>query len=199
MERNRRCRGRFEENLDRRTSNEAGSINIESKPAKAKVYWMTNEVGITPAILKSVSPGTHEIEVRMDGYDVWSEIVEVEAEKEKILTPVLRMRTGSFSVNSEPANAKIYLDGDYIGTTPDIIRSSVLGTHVVEIRMEGYEVWREIVNIKVGEGNAITAALQLMTGTFTIESNPSMAMVYIDDREVGITPATLTDLKSWQI
>jgi diacylglycerol kinase family enzyme len=173
----------------------AGSINIESKPAKAKVYLDGEEVGTTPATLMSVSPGSHEVEIRLDGYDVWSEIVEVEADKEKVLTPVLRMRTGSFSVNSEPANAKIYLDGDYIGTTPEIIRSSALGTHVVEIRKEGYEVWREIVDIKIGEGNALTAALQLKTGTFTIESNPSMAMIYLDGREVGSTPQTITDIK----
>ena len=121
--------------------------------------------------------------------------MEIEADKEKALTSVLRMRTGSFSVNSEPANAKIYLDGEYIGTTPDIIRSSALGTHVVEIRKEGYEVWREIVDIKIGEGNAITAALQLKTGVFKIESNPSTAMVHIDGREVGTTPVSITDLK----
>jgi len=173
----------------------AGSIKIESKPAKAKVYLDGEEVGTTPATLMSVTPGTHEVEVTMDGYDVWSEIVEIEADKEKALTSVLRMRTGSFSVNSEPANAKIYLDGDYIGTTPDIIRSSALGTHVVEIRKEGYEVWREIVDIKIGEGNAITAALQLKTGVFKIESNPSTAMVHIDGREVGTTPVSITDLK----
>ena len=135
-----------------------GSINIESKPAKAKIYLDGEEVGTTPATLMSVAPGVHEVEVRMDGYDVWSESVEVEAGKEKVLTSVLRIRTGSFSVNSEPANAKIYLDGDYIGTTPDIIRSSFLGTHVVEIRKEGYEVWHEIVDIKIGEGNALNSS-----------------------------------------
>ncbi len=172
-----------------------GSINIESKPAKAKVCLDGEEVGTTPVTLMSVAPGVHEVEVRMDGYDVWSESVEVEADKEKVLTSVLRIRTGSFSVNSEPANANIYLDGNYIGTTPDIIRSSFLGKHVVEIRKEGYEVWREIVDIKIGEGNALTASLQMKTGTFTIESNPSMAMIYLDGREVGSAPQTINDLK----
>ncbi|MGR3174615.1 MAG: PEGA domain-containing protein [Candidatus Scalindua sp.] len=185
----------LEKTLTAELQTKTGSIIIESKPAKAKVYLDGEEVGTTPATLMSVAPGVHEVEVRMDGYDVWSKSVEVEAEREKVLTSVLRIRTGSFSVNSEPANAMIYLDGDYIGTTPEIIRSSVLGTHVVEIRKEGYEVWREIVDIKVGEGKALTAALQMITGTFTIESNPSMAMIYLNGREAGTTPATITDLK----
>ena len=185
----------LEKTLDAELQVKTGSINIESKPPEAKVYLDGEEVGTTPATLMSVAPGTHEVEVRMEGYDVWSESVEVEVDKERALTPVLRIRTGSFSVNSEPTNAKIYLDDDYIGTTPEIIRSSVLGTHVVEIRKEGYEVWREIVDIKIGEGNALTATLQMKTGTFTIESNPSMAMIYLDGKEVGSAPQTITDLK----
>ena len=172
-----------------------GSISVKSKPSNARIFLDGKEVGSTPDILKSIAPGSHEVEVRMDGYDVWSKSVEIEANKKKNLTLELQTNTGSISINSEPSNARIFLDGKEAGTTPDTLRSIIPGMHEVEVRKDRYEVWRESIDVKVGEENALTSVLQMKSGSIMIDSEPSDAKIYLDGKEAGTTPETITDLK----
>ena len=172
-----------------------GTISIKSKPENAMIFLDGKEVGATPDILKSVAPGSHEVEVRKDGYDVWNKSVEVEADKKKSLTLELQINTGSISIKSEPAKARIFLDGKEAGTTPDTLQSIAPGRHEVDVRKDRYEVWRENVDVKVGEENTLTSVLQMKSGSIMIDSEPSNAKIYLDGKEVGTTPETVTDLK----
>ena len=70
---------------------------------------------------------------------------------------MLQIKTSSISVDSNPADAVIYLDGEEVGTTPDTVRSIIPGTHEVEIRMNGYETWSEIVNVEPDEEKGINS------------------------------------------
>ena len=167
---------------------------IDSEPANATIYLDGEEIGTTPDTLMSVTPGTHEIEVKMDGYEVWRKRVNVKADKNKALTAVLRITTGAIKINSEPTNATIYLDGKEVGTTPDTIRSIAQGTHEIEVHMEGYEKWKRSVKVNAGKEKVLTALLQIKTGSILIESKPSKARLYLDGKEVGKTPANLRSI-----
>ena len=139
------------------------TISIKSKPSEAKIYLDGEAAGITPGIIKSVVPGTHEIEVRLDGYEVWSESIDVETDKEKALTAILQIKACSINIKSRPSKARIFLDGKEVGITPDTLRSVAPGRHEVEVRKDGYEVWRESVDVKIGEENTLISALQIKT------------------------------------
>ncbi len=67
---------------------------------------------------------------------------------------------GSIIVESKPKGAKIYLDGDYIGTTPDSIRRIVPGTYKIEVKMDGYKVWTKSVDVKSSEEIRILAKFE---------------------------------------
>jgi len=138
----------------------AGSISIESEPAKASIFIDGKEFGRTPAMRKSIDHGKHEVEVRMEGYKVWSKIVNLKAGKEKLLTATLQIMSGVIRVESTPTKAMIYLDGKDVGTTPDILRSVAPGTHEVKVKMEGYKVWSKKLDVEEGKENSLTAALQ---------------------------------------
>ena len=169
----------------------SGSISINSKPSDARIYLDGEEVGITPGIIKSIDSGTHEVEVKKDRYETWSESVDIEADKEKSLTVVLRLKTSSILIDSDPADAVIYLDGEEVGMTPDTLSSIIPGTHEIELRMDGYETWTEIVNVESDEEKTLTAALQIKAGSISIESEPSQAKIFLDGEEVGVTPVIL--------
>ena len=130
----------------------------------------------------------------MDGYEMWSEIVDVEEDKQKTLTAVLQIKTGSIAIDSKPSNAVVYIDGEEVGKTPDTLRSIVPGTHEVKVRMDGYEVWNKLVNIKAEKEKAITAVLQVKTGSININSDIPDAKIYIDGEEIATTPETITGL-----
>ena len=171
-----------------------GSIMIESEPAKAMIYLDGEEVGITPDTLWYIVPGKHEIRVEMDGYEVWSENVDIEEDKQKSLTAALQIKTGSISIESKPSNAVVYLDGEEVGKAPYTLKSIVPGTHEVQVRMDGYEVWNNWVNIKADKEKAITAVLQLKTGSININCDIPDAKMFINGEEIAAAPETITGL-----
>ena len=120
------------------------------------------KIGTTPdIIIRPVTPGKHKVEIRKDGYNVWSRSIEIDADKEKSLTAVLQSKIGTIMIDSVPANATVYLDGVKIGTTPDIIiRPVTPGKHKVEIGKDGYNVWSRSIEIDADKEKSLTAVLQ---------------------------------------
>ncbi|MHC4139024.1 MAG: PEGA domain-containing protein [Planctomycetota bacterium] len=171
-----------------------GSVSIKSAPKNAKIYLDRKYVGTTPERIQSIIPGTHEVKVQMDKYDIWGETVNIEAGKENVINAVLQKSTGSLMVESDPANATIFFNGKDIGTTPEIIMSSAKGTHTVEVRMKGYDLWERKVDIEPGTEKSLTAILQLKTGSLNIKSKPSSAMIFIDGEKTGPAPKAITEL-----
>ena len=170
-----------------------GSLNIKSEPSNAIIIVNGNEVGNTPANIVDLEPGKHLVEARMDGYKNWTENIEVSADKENQIVAVLQIIPGSFSIHSEPSSAVIFIDGREVGTTPLIITDPDHGKHFVEVKLDGYEDWRESVGIEHSKETNLTAVLQLKAGSLCIKSKPSIAVVLIDGKEVGTTPLIITD------
>ena len=185
-----------EEVLTARLQIKTGSINVKSEPKSAKIFLDGKHVGTTPEEILSISPGTHEIQVKMDGFDVWSETVNIEAGKENSITAKLQRSTGSLMIESKPADAVIFFDGKEIGTTPEIVMSGSKGTHTVEIKLDGYETWKKSVDIKPGTEESLTAILQIRTGSLNINSTPPGGTIFIDGIESGTTPGKIENMKS---
>ncbi|MCP4412168.1 MAG: PEGA domain-containing protein, partial [Gammaproteobacteria bacterium] len=171
-----------------------GSISINSQPSPAIIIINSKEVGNTPGTITDLIPDTYKIEVKKSGYENWHESIEVVADKEKFLTAALRKTKGSISIVSKPPNAKIYLDGEEVGITPDTLRSVDIGLHEIEVRMKGYDVWHKAINIKQGKEKSLNAALQINTGSVSIKSDPGEAIIFINGEEYGTTPANITDI-----
>ena len=45
-----------------------GSLNVESRPAGARVIFDGRPVGVTPLVLPGLAPGTYTVRVELDGY-----------------------------------------------------------------------------------------------------------------------------------
>jgi hypothetical protein len=56
-----------------------GTISVSSSPSGANVYLDDAYKGITPLTITDVSPGTHTIEVKLEGYQDWSTSVQIAA------------------------------------------------------------------------------------------------------------------------
>ena len=113
----------------------------------------------------------------MDGFENWSNSVEVTAGKESTVTALLQKITGSISVKSTPLEAKIYIDSEEVGTTPATLCSIPVGTHEIEIKTSGYEDWKKSIIIKEGKEKSLNAILQLNVGSISIESYPEKAKI----------------------
>jgi len=117
-----------------------GKIKITSTPSYAKVYLDGAYRGTTPRTISNVKVGKHTIKVTKKDYYDWSKTVQV---KGNVTTPVFAPlqpipRTGSLDIDSDPSNAKVYLDGSYRGKTPLIISNLEVGEYQIKISKDGY-------------------------------------------------------------
>ena len=105
----------------------------------------------------------------MDGYEMWSDSVNIDPEKEIAIAVEFQIKAGSVSIKSEPPNAMVIIDGKRTGSSPETLTDIEPGKHLVKIKMKA--------------------------GSININSQPPNAMVLIDGKKAGSTPETLTDIK----
>jgi tetratricopeptide (TPR) repeat protein len=61
--------------------------------------------------------------------------------------------TGSLSVTSNPTYAELYIDGDFVGLTPDKIDRISVGPHLVRLVRDGFRPLVQVVDVKGGKGD----------------------------------------------
>jgi len=72
---------------------------------------------------------------------------------------VVPVEVGYVIFESEPADARIFLDGQDVGLTPAAIEVSV-GDHQVALMKKGYRRWQASVDVKKGPETVVRAVLQ---------------------------------------
>jgi len=139
-------------------------------------------------------------------------------------TPTPTPAYGNIVIVSEPAGANVYLDNMIRGISPVTLTSVENGYHTVLLRMDGYEDYTRAVTVMadapqvnaVLSGKSATvpstvtpagtttttdrvtiatqSATQMGTGSLSVTTTPSGALVSIDGQMKGITPATIPGL-----
>lgn len=132
-----------------------GTLTIDATPA-ARVYVDRAE-GDTPSARKATTtpaslhlpPGRHSIELEADGYRAQRRDVVIRADGETTLRAVLEERppaSGTVVLASTIKGALVVVDGIERGFTPAVLDLPV-GDHEVEVKNEGYGVWRRTVTV----------------------------------------------------
>jgi hypothetical protein len=105
--------------------------------------------------------GEYVFEVRKDGHLPASISYNV-SEKDQAQTVILPDPIpvyGTLAITSEPLDAKVYIDGEYVGVTPKYIAKQIIGDHLVKVELEGYAPQSEIVTVVEGEGADVVFSL----------------------------------------
>jgi hypothetical protein len=70
---------------------------------------------------------------------------------------------GSMVISSTPADASIYVDGTYIGTTPGTADNLIEGYHKLVLKKIGYTDWGKMIPVTSGEMTTVHADLVVIT------------------------------------
>jgi hypothetical protein len=129
-------------------------------------------------------------------------------------------KVGRIVVTSTPAQAAVTVNGKWSGRTPLTLSAVAFGSYVVRVVEPGYEVEREQFTLSSASSSrtidvvlkrkpepkpAATPAAAAAkaaapsskpaaaaTGSIYIDSRPQGARVFVDNKEVGVTPLTLS-------
>ncbi len=134
-----------------------GTLKINSNPQGAKVYVDGTYKGTTPLSIPSIRVGTHEVKVKMSGYEVWVENVYVEPNKRieiyASLTPSIVY--GDLVISSGIPGSKVFLNGTYKGKISSngklTITDIIPGNYELTVIMDGYRTVVQDIYITGGE------------------------------------------------
>jgi serine/threonine-protein kinase len=101
---------------------------------------------------------------------------------------------GSLEVDSLPPGASLWVDGVEVGSTPMMLTELAPGEHEIAVLKEGFVRAREVIEAVPG-GPPLVFALQPARSFFSIASTPPQSAVFIDGKEVGLTPLAEVELE----
>ena len=103
-----------------------------------------------------------------------------------LLAPLLcaAAQAQTLRIDSEPASARVEIDGVHVGQTPTVVAVDA-GTRKVRLTRMGYAAWEQEVEAEPDTETALQAVLERPTGTFEIRDLPEGARVTLDGQPVS--------------
>jgi len=134
-------------------------VNISLKPNYSTVtlnvandaeIWVNGEKKGIGSWSGNLGAGTYEIETKKDRHrniNVTKDIVVTEEPQTiELQTPIPIY--GEVDISSSPAMADIYIDGNKVGQTPQIVSNLLIGEHELCIKKEGFEDYTSSIIVK---------------------------------------------------
>lgn len=134
-------------------------LQVNTIPRAANVTVNGRYRGQSPLTL-SLSPDVdYEIGMSKAGYGVTSRNVRLKAAASDSITVDLTARVGTVTVNVDPADATVYVDGSARGTGNTVLRLSS-APHRIEVKRQGFRDWSNSITPRPGYPQTVTASLR---------------------------------------
>jgi hypothetical protein len=156
--------------------NEIKEENQEETNDDAQIQEIKNE---EETLIQKSEESDIEEEINLQ-----EETVEESEELEIMIDPE---KIAHFSLESNPSDAKVYVDKKYIGNTP-INFDVEYGLKRLEIKKDNYVDYFLMTSINNGETKNMNIKLVKDVGYLDVTSEPNKAMIYLNGRYVGKTP-----------
>lgn len=175
-----------------------GLVLAESFPNDAEVLVDNVFRGKTPALLTDLPAGQHRILLKKDGYESKETILNIQAESDrqpKLISLELRSLLTAIKIISTPEKAKVYLDGSYVGDSPQSIQNVLAGKHMVRVELDGYEPFQQEAEVKGKEEYTVNAPLQEKYARIKVDTDPTGGEVFVNNEARGKAPVTIGPLQ----
>jgi len=168
--------------------------------------------------VSGIASGAYELTIRKEGYYPFFDTTILKDKDRTIVNAEMGTKVPVMDITTTPGDARISLDGSYIGVSPLKTYDTRPGEYELAISLDGYGTYKEKITIFKGEvflrkitlekakkegGSAAVKAPRIMPSpspkpspskaapppsTVFFDSRPSVASVFLDGREVGTTP-----------
>ncbi len=113
----------------------------------------------------------------------------------------VRPERGALLVRSDPPGGRVTVDGTPRGVTPGAIRDVPFGAHTVSVVLPGYEARQQRVLLSPRTPSrsldfTLRRAAVEFYGQLAVDSRPSGARVFVDGRQLGVTPVVLSKVSA---
>jgi hypothetical protein len=109
-------------------------------------------------ILRRIADETGGVFVQTPEFQDILTLYKSASQETKPATEISETRGGAFFIKSNPTDAQIYLNGEFVGTTPKRVKVPV-GKYHLQLRYKGYQEWQAL--IELSEPREIPIAVKL--------------------------------------
>lgn len=107
--------------------------------------------------------------------------------KNRVYQLELEMRSANLTIVATPSDAKIYIDGEEVGSNGYASVNLRLGEHIYSVECENH-LNEKNKTVRLEDNERLEVNLKPLFGYISISSEPSGADVYINGTRVGVTP-----------
>jgi formylglycine-generating enzyme required for sulfatase activity len=132
---------------------------VNTIPRGANVTVNGRYRGQSPITLSLTPDVDYEIGLSKAGYGVTKRNLRMESDASESITVDLSARLGTVTVEVQPEDATVYVDGRPRGQGKTTVRLSS-APHSIEVRRPGYESWRRTVTPRPGYPQTLRATLR---------------------------------------
>ena len=175
-------------------------LKVETNPPGATIYIDRKDLGSrgnAPRAL-ALPAGKYKVIVEIDGYEIaTSAIVEAKLGSETSVPFSLTRIVGTVQVGVEGApGAAVHVDDEKAPVACNAPCNVELppGRHLLYFSREGYSAVPRQVNVVARETIKATATLSPLTGAVVVSADERDAVVEIDGRPMGFTPAVIQNV-----
>ncbi len=180
-----------------------GSISINSQPAGTEVYLDGKYIGLTndqqTLEISELLEGTYNLKLIRGGYDDWESEIIVLSKMERSVKISLIAKPGAMNIYSSPEGAKIYVDNNFMGETPQSLKKVAEGEHEIRLVKENYKEWTQNVTVRSFQPTDVKATLKVSPGILTVNSKPTDANVYFKGQFIAKTSHILSNIPPGEI
>lgn len=171
-----------------------GLALVHSEPPGAEVAVNGAFRGVTPMFLTDLPVGEHRFSFGAQGYLPREVTVRVDDRVPQWIQATLPVNAGRLVVRSNPAGARVLLNGTERGVTPIEIEDAPAGECVVEIRQPGFTPFIRRIEVAAQATQQLMAQLEALPTRLNIVSLPEGARIYVNNEYRGVAPLDLSDL-----
>jgi outer membrane receptor for ferrienterochelin and colicins len=172
-------------------------LDIVTDPPGATLYINRKDlgsVGKAPRPL-ALSPGKYRVVAELDGYETVTsaEVEIVQGKQTKVSLPLTRI-VGTVHVDLRGApSAAVRVDDENgpIACTAPCDLTLAPGRHELHFTAEGFQAAPRLVLVEAKKTASTTATLMPLTGTVVVKTDERDAVVKVDGKPLGFTPAVV--------
>lgn len=174
-----------------------GVILVEVSEEDAEIYVDNRSMGIGPSLRWRLKPGVHVVGASKPGFLQESKTISIAAGDTIRISFELQMRRppkGVLQVEVSEMGALVEIDGKRKGISPVDLFVVEAGTHVVVASKRGYFESRTRVRVTPRDTMLVALKLAPRPGIVLIKVSEASTQVYIDNKQVGMSPVPAYEL-----
>lgn len=160
-----------------------GMLDISSVPVKADIYINGKHYGTTPRIISDLLIGDYTMKLEKQGCASVTKIITIEENTTLAIKEELA-NGKEVVIKTDTSGDKVYIDGNYVGTTP-LTTNLSYGSHNLKALRDS-QIAVKTVEVKT---TTVKDEFVLAFGKMiNITSNKKGDDIYVDGKKVGTTP-----------